>query len=368
MLRVDDITVRFNSISDPVLDGFSLDVDDRETVALLGPSGCGKTTVLRAVAGLQSIEHGTIALDGQDMAGVPTHCRGLGFMFQDHALFPHLRVAENVEFGLRMNGVEPDVRRARTHEVLDLVGLSGHGDRSIDSLSGGERQRVALARAIAPAPRLLMLDEPLGSLDRTLRDRLVLELQEIFTELGLSVLYVTHDQSEAMALADRMVVMDKGRVIQEGTPVTLWSQPVNSFVARFLGLTNVVRANVEDGFATTPWGLNTPCGGPDGEIDIVIRPGAISLASGPATSAVEGIPVTVIGHIFAGDHTRLKITVDSIRADSIGKGRYPDPRVSPGSQDRIELEATVPGGEPPPDIGTRVTVWIDPRGVVRLQG
>lgn len=353
MLSVDSITVRFVGTTQPVLDDFSLSVADGETVALLGPSGCGKTTVLRSIAGLHPIERGTISLGGENVTDVATHRRGLGLMFQEHALFPHLRVAGNVEFGLRMQGLAPEARRARVHEVLDLVGLTGHADRPVDALSGGERQRVALARAIAPAPRLLMLDEPLGSLDRALRDRLVSELQAIFAELDLSVLYVTHDQSEAMALADRMIVMNAGRAVQQGPPVEIWTRPADAFVARFLGLTNVIGVEVRNGIATTPWGLTIPIAGREGRTDIVIRSDAIGVR--PAVPPGGGIPATVIGHTFAGDRIRLRLRIDAR-----------DTARSPGTAEMVELEATVDRQAPIVDAGSSVAILIHPDGVIRL--
>ena len=179
-------------------------------MTVLGPSGSGKTTLLRVIAGLQRPDAGRVLLDGRDLEGIPPHRRGIGLVFQDHALFPHRDVSGNVSFGLRMRGDPPEAVAARTAEVLDLVGLAGFEHRSIGTLSGGEQQRVALARALAPEPRVLLLDEPLGSLDRRLRDRLLDDLARVFDELGLTAVYVTHDQTEAFALGDRVAVMRAG--------------------------------------------------------------------------------------------------------------------------------------------------------------
>ena len=233
MLRVEALEVRYGDTV--ALDGIDLVVEDGEVVSVLGPSGSGKSTLLRAVAGLEPPVHGRVAWDGDDLTGVPPHRRQLGLMFQDHTLFPHRDVLGNVAFGLRMHGVPSAQAAARAGELLTLVGLAGYEHRRVAELSGGEQQRVALARAIAPAPRLLMLDEPLGSLDRALRERLMVELRDLFTRLGLTSLYVTHDHDEAFALADRVAVMHEGRIEQLGSPVEVWEHPANELVARFLG-------------------------------------------------------------------------------------------------------------------------------------
>jgi thiamine transport system ATP-binding protein len=238
MLSVAGVTVRFGEVV--ALDGVDVRVADSEIVALLGPSGCGKSTLLRAIAGLQPVADGRIEMAGLDLAGRAPHERGIGLMFQDHALFAHRDVGANVEFGLRMAGIAAAERHRRVIDLLDLVGLAGFGDRDVATLSGGEAQRVALARALAPRPRLLLLDEPLGSLDRQLRDRLVDELPGLLRELGIAALHVTHDHDEAFAIADRLVVMDEARVRRAGTPSEVWADPGTEEVARFLGHTNIV--------------------------------------------------------------------------------------------------------------------------------
>ena len=237
MLRVEDLHVSFDTV--PALSGVDLEVDKGERLAVLGPSGSGKSTLLRVVAGLQRPDAGRVLLDGRDLAGVPPHRRGIGLMHQEGALFPHHDVAGNVAFGLRMQGVPRRERERRTAELLDLVGLAGHERRPLAALSGGERQRVGLARALAPEPRLLLLDEPLGSLDRPLRERLVEELRELFERLGLAVVHVTHDVGEAFAFGDRVALMRAGRVVQHGTPDDVWTAPADEWAAGFLGMTNV---------------------------------------------------------------------------------------------------------------------------------
>ncbi len=229
------------------LQGVSCEVAPGEVVAVLGPSGCGKSTLLAVIAGLEAADRGEVRWNGRSLAGVPPHQRNFGLMFQDYALFPHMNVFDNVAFGLRMDGRPPERVQARVQEVLELVGLAALARRDISTLSGGESQRAALARALAPEPRLLMLDEPLGSLDRTLRERLLLELRAILSRVGQTALYVTHDQEEAFAIADRVVLMDAGRVAQTGTPQELYLQPGSPFAARFLGLTNLLEARVEEG-------------------------------------------------------------------------------------------------------------------------
>ena len=237
MLRVEDVHVSFDGRK--ALAGVDADVGEGEQLAVLGPSGSGKSTLLRVVAGLQRPGAGRVLVAGRDLAGVPPHAREIGLMHQEGALFPHRDVAGNVEFGLRMQRVPRAERERRTAELLELVGLAGFEQRSLAGLSGGERQRVALARSLAPEPRVLLLDEPLGSLDRPLRERLGDELRALFERLDLTVVHVTHDVAEAFALGDRVAVMRDGRFVQVGVPDEVWAQPADEWVARFLGLANV---------------------------------------------------------------------------------------------------------------------------------
>ena len=316
MLRVDDLVVRLGERA--VLDGVSLAVAAGEIVAVLGPSGCGKSTLLRAVAGLEPLVRGRVEWAGDDLAGVPPHERGFGLMFQDYALFPHRDVRGNVEFGLRMAGVAPEVRRHRVDEVLELVGLAGFGSRRVAHLSGGEQQRVALARTIAPSPRLLMLDEPLGSLDRALHDRLIGELRDLLAAAALPTLYVTHDHDEAFALADSVVVLRDGSVAQQGSPREVWSRPSDEWIAAFLGFPPGVDAVIDGDVAETPWGAlgitadvpRSPSTGtehaPSAErARIVLRPGAVRMdADGPLLGSVEQV-------MFRGDRTLAGVRLGS---------------------------------------------------------
>ena len=242
MLSVRGASVRFNKKA--AIDGLDLDVAKGEILALLGPSGCGKSTLLRSIAGLQPLDSGSITWERADLAGVPVHQRDFGLMFQDHALFAHRTVGENIAFGLKMRGETRTRQSERVEHILSMVGLVGFVSRATTSLSGGEAQRVALARSLAPEPRLLMLDEPLGSLDRRLRDELVTELRRLFRDLDLTVLHVTHDHDEAFAIGDRLAVMIGGRIARIGTPEEVWRDPRRSDVAGFLGHENVVSASV----------------------------------------------------------------------------------------------------------------------------
>jgi len=234
-LDVRSLTVRLAQGGPPTLDGISFAVGVGEIVAVLGPSGGGKSTLLRAVAGLENVDGGSVHLDGAEITGMAAHHRNIALMFQEYALFPHLDVAANVAYGLRMRSVPRRERHQRVNELLDLVRLTGFGERSVSSLSGGERQRVALARAIATEPAVLMLDEPLSALDRSLRRSILAELETLFRQTGLSVVHVTHDQDEALAIADRVVILRNGRIERSGTALELWSEPGSESVARFLG-------------------------------------------------------------------------------------------------------------------------------------
>ncbi|MFB8777241.1 ABC transporter ATP-binding protein [Streptomyces broussonetiae] len=301
LLSLEAATVRFDGRA--VLDAVDLQVAEHEIVCVLGPSGSGKSTLLRAVAGLQPLDEGRVLLDGRDRTGLPAHRRGVGLMFQDHQLFPQRDVGGNVAFGLRMHGASRVEQRERVRELLDLVGLPGAARRAVAALSGGEQQRVALARALAPRPRLLMLDEPLGQLDRSLRERLVVELRELFGELGTTVLAVTHDQGEAFALADRVVVMRDGRIAQTGTPLEVWQRPADEFVARFLGFDNVTGVTVTGQAADTPWGkLPVPEGAPQGARTLLVRPAGVRLA--PLDT---GLRCTVVARAFKGTHVAVHL-------------------------------------------------------------
>ena len=256
MLNVSGVSVQYGEAV--ALDRVDLTVNRGEIVAVLGPSGSGKTSLLRAIAGLEPVTTGEIVWDDEPVTHLPAHRRGFGLMFQDHALFSHHDVIGNVEFGLRMqDDRSPPDRRSRARAVLDLVGMAGYDHRRVDQLSGGEQQRVALARALAPSPRLLMLDEPLASVDRERREHLAAELHRIIRAAGTPTLLVTHDLDEAFTLADVVVVLDGGRVLQRGPAPEVWRAPNSIVVARFLGVTTKLRLPVVAGSAATPWGMVT---------------------------------------------------------------------------------------------------------------
>jgi thiamine transport system ATP-binding protein len=267
-LEVTDVEVRYGR--DIAVTEVSLAVAADEIVAVIGPSGCGKSSLLRAVAGLEPLERGTIRWRGDDLRAVPAHERGFGLMFQDHALFPHRDVSENIAFGLKMQHRPRAEQDTRVTELLALVGLEALGSRRIDELSGGEAQRVALARALAPRPRLLMLDEPLGSLDRSLRERLALDIRSAVRAMGVAALHVTHDQDEAFTVADRVAVMHAGHLVQIDTPQQLWRSPRTVVVARFLG------HHVVSGAVAGALGLLPHRAGHDGTATaVVLLPGAL---------------------------------------------------------------------------------------------
>ena len=294
-------SVRFGAAV--ALDDLHLRVAPGEVVMVLGPSGSGKSTLLRSVAGLQALDGGRVLLDGADQAGVPPHRRGVGLMFQDHALFPHLDVGDNVAFGLRMQGRPRHEVTSLVAEHLGLVGLGSAARRAIHTLSGGEQQRVALARALAPAPRVLLLDEPLGSLDRPRREQLVGELRDLFGRLGTTVLAVTHDHAEAFALGDRVALLDGGRLLQEGPPRRVWERPTSRRAAELLGFPNLGDAVAEAGGLRTPWGVFDTQGGSGPAVAVAVRPEGVHLGSEGALAA------TVALVTFTGSHQRVRLRI-----------------------------------------------------------
>ncbi|MCU1550501.1 MAG: transporter ATP-binding protein [Glaciihabitans sp.] len=291
------------------LTGVDLMMRPGEFVALLGPSGCGKTTVLRALSGLEQITEGRILIDGEDVANTPVNKRDIGMVFQSYSLFPHMTVLQNVEFGLQMRKVDAPSRRRRSAEALEMVGLGHLGERYAHQLSGGQQQRVALARALVTRPRVLLLDEPLSALDAKVRVQLRDEIRRIQTELGITTLFVTHDQEEALAVADRVAVMNAGNIEQIGTPEELYTKPSSPFVANFVGLTNRVPGELVGGTVRVHC-ANLPLLGdsqPDGPVVALIRPENIEFAG-------DGLAGTVVTSSFLGNvrRTQVRLADDSL--------------------------------------------------------
>jgi putative spermidine/putrescine transport system ATP-binding protein len=288
------------------LEPATLDIARGETLVLLGPSGCGKTTMLRIIAGLELPDAGgKVLFDGKDMTSVPIERRNVGMVFQSYALFPNMTVADNIGYGLKIRGVPRKERASRVAELVALTNISGLENRRIDQLSGGQRQRVALARAVAIRPGILLLDEPLTALDAALRDRLRGELNRLLRALGITTIYVTHDQAEAMELGDRVVVMRKGAIAQIGTPRDIYFAPMSRFVAEFIGAANIIEAPVENGSLVLPGGRQ-PIAGNGGSVAAavaMIRPETIAIveaAGAPLSGIVDSVS-------FIGDRQRIVI-------------------------------------------------------------
>ncbi|MBU3994840.1 MAG: ABC transporter ATP-binding protein [Actinobacteria bacterium] len=309
--------------SNTVLNRIDLDVQQGEFVALLGPSGCGKTTMLRCLAGLEAVTSGEIAVDGADIAGVPANKRDMGVVFQAYSLFPHMTVRQNVEFGLRMRKVAAQERGARVQESLELVGLAHLGGRYAHTLSGGQQQRVALARALVTRPRALLLDEPLSALDAKVRVRLRDEIKAIQTELGITTIFVTHDQEEALAVADRVAVMKDGVIEQLGAPEELYRRPATPFVARFIGESNRMPGTLLGG-GVQILGAQLPVIADSGlregsAVHAFVRPEQLLLTRVPAGEGVgdrqaplgHGTPAVVVSSGFLGAQRRTLVRLST---------------------------------------------------------
>jgi putative spermidine/putrescine transport system ATP-binding protein len=336
-LEIQNLVRRFGKMA--ALDGASLDAADGEIVALLGPSGCGKTTTLRIVAGFESSDSGHVLIDGQDIIRLQPHRRDIGLVFQDYALFPHMTVAENVGYGLKRRGVPRGEREAKVAAILDIVRLSGLQERRPTQLSGGQQQRVALARALAIQPRLLLLDEPLSNLDAKLRGILQVELRDILARVKTTTLIVTHDQEEAMALADRIVVMNRGRTLQIGTPRQIYEKPASRFVAEFFGRSLWIEGSHSADTFTTAGGTNLRCSPAYLQAPgygLLLRPESLRLAG----SAVEGcsLPAVVRSVRYRGHVEHVELLIE---------GRYPA---------TVEL----PQRGPVPAVGSALSVNFDP--------
>jgi len=357
-VEIIQVTKRFGTVT--AVDEVSLEVRRGEFFALLGPSGCGKTTLLRLIAGFEEPSAGTIRIHGSDVTLAPPHRRPVNMVFQHYALFPHLTVAENVAFGLRYQPLARAAHAARVTEALELVRLAGYEQRRPDQLSGGQRQRVALARALILQPQVLLLDEPLAALDPNLRREMQVELKSLQRSLGITFVFVTHDREEALAMSDRIAVMNGGRVEQVGSPAGVFESPETEFVARFLGAVNVFTAEVrraEDGLLTLglPDGteLAVPATGPPRlrrePVRFVVRPEKLALRAVPAASEVS-LPVTVEDRVYHGASTEWIV------------------RDGRGDRFTVYMQNTGPAGEAPSfSPGSPAFLGWDPRYCVLLR-
>jgi putative spermidine/putrescine transport system ATP-binding protein len=310
-VRLENLTRKYATTT--ALDRLTLTLGPGELVALLGPSGCGKTTALRLLAGLEEADSGRVVIDGEDVTNVPANRRNIGMVFQAYSLFPHMTARKNVEFGLQMHHVDPAERRDRATEVLELVGLAMHANKFAHQMSGGQQQRVALARALAIRPQVLLLDEPLSALDAKVRARLRDEIRRVQMEVGITTLFVTHDQEEALAIADRVGVMQSGHLEQLGPPTDVYSRPATPFVADFVGLTNRIPGEVKFGGVEVR-GTQLPLVQPDlntGPAIALVRPEAVTVASdGDMTSGP--LVGNVIAVAFLGATSRVTVDLGDI--------------------------------------------------------
>ncbi len=307
MIRFEGVQRRYGSVA--ALAGLDLEINDGELVALLGPSGCGKTTALRILGGFDFPTSGRVLVDGEDVTNVPPNKRDMGMVFQAYSLFPNMDVRTNVAFGLRMRGQDKETRLKRADELLELVGLTENADRYPHQLSGGQQQRVAIARALAIEPKVLLLDEPLSALDARVRAQLRVEIRNLQQRLGITTLFVTHDQSEALSMADRVGVMQAGRLEQLDTPENVYRRPATAFAAEFVGAMNRLPGRVGDSGDVEVLGqrlmlISTDGRQPGDAVEALLRPESVTVVSNPAG------PGEVTQRTFLGASVRLEVTLD----------------------------------------------------------
>ncbi len=311
IINLKDISVSFDA--EQILDTISLEIGDKEFVTLLGPSGCGKTTILRVIAGFLEADSGDVFFDGKKINSVPANKRNINTIFQRYALFPHLNVYDNIAFGLRVKKVAKEEIDKRVHEMLKLVNLEGFEKRSISRLSGGQQQRVAIARAVINKPKVLLLDEPLAALDLKLRKDMQTELKNIQKQLGITFVFVTHDQEEALSMSDKVIVMNEGKIQQIGTPLDVYNEPVNAFVADFIGESNIIDGVMLDDFKVRVEGVTLQCldkGFKVNEaVDVVIRPEDVDIV--PAERGLITGEVTNV--TFLGVHYEIIVDVNGFK-------------------------------------------------------
>jgi spermidine/putrescine transport system ATP-binding protein len=323
-VRLEDVVKRFEE--SVAVNGISLEIPHGAFFALLGPSGCGKTTTLRMIGGFEEPTEGRILLGDQDVVGLPPYKRDVNTVFQSYALFPHMTIEDNIAFGLERKGVPKDERRGRVAEILELVGLTGFASRKPRQLSGGQQQRVALARALVNHPRVLLLDEPLGALDLKLRKQMQLELKRIQHEVGITFVHVTHDQEEAMTMADQIAVMNHGRIEQLGKPQELYERPATAFVAGFLGISNLLSGTVEGPDAVRLDSgelVRAQVNGRTGQVSAGVRPEKITLGSGGGENELAG---TIVETAYIGVATQVVVRtpagVVQVFAQNVGSGAH----------------------------------------------
>jgi len=304
IIKLENISKSFGE--EDILENFSVEIAQHEFVTILGPSGCGKTTTLRLIGGFERPDEGRILFNGEDITNLPPYKRNLNTVFQKYALFPHMNVFDNVAFGLTVKKIDKKIIREKVGNILELVNLGGFENRNIDSLSGGQQQRIAIARALVNEPEVLLLDEPLGALDLKLRQEMQLELKKIQTELGITFIYVTHDQEEALTMSDEIIIMHNGKIQQKGTPVDIYNEPENAFVANFIGKSNIIDGVMEKDYLVSFAGQEFACldaGFNENElVDVVIRPEDIKFDKQHGR-----IPGTVKSVVFKGVHYEMHI-------------------------------------------------------------